>query len=631
MAETRKLAAILAADVVGYSRLAGTDEVRTLARLRALRGDLIDPAIDAYHGRVVKRTGDGILIEFRSVVDAVRCAIEVQDGMVERNSGLPPERQIGFRVGIHVGDVVEESDGDLMGDGVNIAARLESLAKPGTICLSEQAYWQVKTRLDRAVSDLGAQSLKNIAEPVRVYSLEVGKSPAKPTKSTAIKQRSMFVLPVAGIAALVVIAAGMWLGAKPARGPENSDTTPRFSVVVLPFANLSGDAAQEYLADSLTDELTSSLSRIAGSFVIARSTAFSYKSKIIDPKQIGKDLGVHYVLEGSALPSGNSVRINAQLISAETDAHLWADQLDADRADLLRMQDEIVTHLARTLEIQLWKVEAARVVRTRPANPDAEDLALQCISYNYSNVFHGLPTVYEYSLCERALQIDPRNPLALAGMAWKFLGPVLEGQSTDREGDLRRADEFVTQAIAIDPNLYFSHRIKGWVLIQQKRPEEAIVEGERSLALNPSFIDAYTLLCLANYSLGRPERTLELADKAIRLSPRDPKLPLLYYQKGLAYFLMQRDEQGIELVRRTLAAWPTWPNGNVMFVAMLALNGKEAEARDALKQYLSRNDSKMRTISAVNAQASSQSFSRLTDAFVKRASEGLRRVGMPEE
>jgi adenylate cyclase len=220
MGEARKLAAILAADVAGYSRLAGADEDRTLARLRALRGDLIDPAINAHHGRVMKRTGDGILIEFRSVVDAVRCAIEVQDGMVERNSGLPPERRIEFRVGIHVGDVVEESDGDLMGDGVNIAARLESLAKPGTICLSEQAYWQVKTRLDRAVSDLGAQSLKNIAEPVRVYSLEVGKSPAKPTKSTALKQRSMFVLPVAGIAALVVIGAGMWLGVKASERPR---------------------------------------------------------------------------------------------------------------------------------------------------------------------------------------------------------------------------------------------------------------------------------------------------------------------------------------------------------------------------------------------------------------------------
>jgi adenylate cyclase len=341
MPETRKLAAILAADVVGYSKLAGSDEERTLARLRALRSDLIDPTVAVHHGRVVKRTGDGSIIEFRSVVDAVRCAIEVQDGMVDRNSGLPPEQRIEFRVGIHVRDVVEESDGDLMGDGVNIAARLESLAKPGTICLSEQAYWQVKARLDRAVNDLGAQNLKNIAEPVRVYSLEVGKlARAKLTKPTALKQRSMFVLPVAGILALVVIAAGIWLAA---RGPEIMATTPRLSVVVLPFANLSGDATQEYRADSLTDELTTSLSRIAGSFVIARSTAFTYKGKTINPKQIGKDLGVQYVLEGSALPSGNSVRINAQLISAETDAHLWADQLDADRADLLRMQDEIVT------------------------------------------------------------------------------------------------------------------------------------------------------------------------------------------------------------------------------------------------------------------------------------------------
>ena len=300
MAETRKLAAILAADVAGYSRLAGADEERTLARLRALRSDLIDPTIALHHGRVVKRTGDGILIEFRSVVDAVRCAIEVQNGMVERNAGLPPERRIEFRIGIHLGDVVEESDGDLMGDGVNIAARLEGIAEPGTICLSEQAYWQVKSRLDLAVSDLGATQLKNIAEPVRVYSLEVGKAAqAKPTNPTAPKQRSIFLLLGVGIVALLVIAGGIWLAVRPARGPEMSATTPRLSIVVLPFANLSGDPAQDYLADVLTEELTTSLSRISGTFVIARSTAFTYKGKPLDVKQIGRDLGVRYVLEGS--------------------------------------------------------------------------------------------------------------------------------------------------------------------------------------------------------------------------------------------------------------------------------------------------------------------------------------------
>jgi adenylate cyclase len=300
MAETRKIAAILVADVVGYSRLTGADEDRTLARLRGLRSDLIDPAIAAHHGRVIKRTGDGILIEFRSVVDAVRCAIEVQNGLIERNSGLPSERRIEFRVGIHLGDVVEESDGDLMGDGVNIAARLESIAAPGAICLSEDAYRQVKGRLDLAVSDLGPTQLKNIADPVRVYSLEVGKpAQVRATKPAAPERRSMFMLLAAGIVALVVITARIWLAVRPARGPELSPTTPRLSIVVLPFANLSGDPGQDYLADVLTEGLTTGLSRIRGTFVIARSTAFTYKGKPADVKQIGRDLGVRYVLEGA--------------------------------------------------------------------------------------------------------------------------------------------------------------------------------------------------------------------------------------------------------------------------------------------------------------------------------------------
>ena len=249
MGETRKIAAILVADVVGYSRLAGADEDRTLSRLRGLRSDLIDPAIDAHHGRIVKRTGDGSLIEFRSVVDAVRCAIEVQNGMVERNAGLPPERRIEFRIGIHLGDVVEESDGDLMGDGVNIAARLEGIAKPGAICLSEDAYRQVKGRLDLAVSDLGPTQLKNIAEPIRVYSLEVGKpAQAKPA---------------------------------PAPAPEKS-APPRLSMVVLPFANIGGDPEQEHFVDGVTESLTTDLSRIRGAVVIARNTAFTYKGKPLD-------------------------------------------------------------------------------------------------------------------------------------------------------------------------------------------------------------------------------------------------------------------------------------------------------------------------------------------------------------
>jgi adenylate cyclase len=385
MAQTRKLAAILVSDVVGYSRLTGTDEDRILARLRALRSDLIDPIIDVHNGRVVKRTGDGAIVEFRSVVDAVRCAIEVQNGMVERNAGLPPERRIEFRVGIHLGDVVEESDGDLMGDGVNIAARLEGIAKPGTICLSEDAYRQVKSRLDLAVSDLGEQSLKNIADPVRVYSLEVGKpAQAKPTKPAAPKQRSIFALLGVGIVALIVIAGSAWYFRSTTRTAPVASNAPapagaaRLSIVVLPFANLSGDPAQDYIADVITEELTTNLSRIAGSFVIARSTAFTYKGKPIDVKQVGRDLGVRYVLEGSEQMSGSHVRVSTQLIDAESGSHLWADQFDANRGDLLEMQDEIVKRLSGPLEIRLVDVDAARVARTPPGNLDAQDLALQC-------------------------------------------------------------------------------------------------------------------------------------------------------------------------------------------------------------------------------------------------------------
>jgi adenylate cyclase len=289
MSETRKLAAILVADVVGYSRLAGADEERTLARLRGLRSDLIDPAIAAHQGRIVKRTGDGSIIEFRSVVDAVRCAIEVQTGLIERNAGVPEDRRIQFRVGIHLGDVVEESDGDLMGDGINIAARLEGVARPGAICLSEQAYWQVKSRLDLRVSDLGSVQLKNIAEPVHAYSLEVGKAadpkppPSTPThavKSLASKRRWASAPIAATVAALVLlVAAASWYllaehNVKPAQAAH-------LSLVVLPFANLSGDPAQDYFADGVTENLTTELSRIRDSFVIARNTAFTYKRKRI--------------------------------------------------------------------------------------------------------------------------------------------------------------------------------------------------------------------------------------------------------------------------------------------------------------------------------------------------------------
>jgi adenylate cyclase len=329
----------LVSDVVGYSRLTGADEDRTLSRLRGLRSDLIDPAISAHHGRIVKRTGDGSIVEFRSVVDAVRCAIEMQQGLVERNAGVPEDRRIEFRVGIHLGDVVEESDGDLMGDGVNVAARIESIGEPGAIYLSGAAYEQVRDKLKEEFVDLGEKELKNIARPVRVYSLRPG-VPAKAKLPAPNKPPALALL---GIAALLIgIAAGGWywlttsrpaaVATHPVAPVASNAAAPaeaaHLSIVVLPFANLSGDPAQDYFVDGITENLTTELSRIHNSFVIARNTAFTFKGKNLDAKAIGKELGVRYVLEGSVQRDQNRVRVNAQLVDAESGAHLWADRFE---------------------------------------------------------------------------------------------------------------------------------------------------------------------------------------------------------------------------------------------------------------------------------------------------------------
>jgi adenylate cyclase len=435
MGEQRKLAAIVVADVVGYSRLAGTDEDRTLARLRALRVGLVDPTVAAHHGRIVKSTGDGFIVEFRSVVDAVRCAIDVQNGVIERNAGVPEDRRIAFRIGIHVGDVIEEADGDLMGDGVNIAARIEGVAKPGTICLSEDAYRQVRQRLDLKVTDLGATQLKNIIEPVRVYAVEVGQpagpKPARGAPAPTIGGWSSRWLALPAVALLILAAAGGWF----MFGSRLTKPAPagHLSIVVLPFANLSGDASQDYFADGVTENLTTELSRIRDSFVIARNTAFTFKGKSVDAKEIGKQLGIRYALEGSVQRDQNRVRVNAQLIDAETGAHVWSDRFEQDIADLFKLQDQVVAQLANSLGWALTKAEAEKAAGS--ANPDAIDLTLRG-SYLAINHFNrprdeGRDMIHQArALFERALQIDPTNVEALTGAARTYFFDFLNGWGT---------------------------------------------------------------------------------------------------------------------------------------------------------------------------------------------------------
>jgi TolB-like protein len=433
----------------------------------------------------------------------------------------------------------------------------------------------------------------------------------------------------AAVAGVLAIALGIRLGLMPAKAPHGQ-AAPRFSVAVLPFANLSGDPAQDYLADVITEGLTTALARIKGLFVIARSTAFTYKGKPVDVKEIGKDLGVRYVLEGSEERAGSHVRVNAQLIDAETGAHLWADQFDAERSDLLQMQDEIVTRLARVMQIELPAADIASAGRARPGNLDAEDLAERCESAFNKAETEPDKIAAGYSLCERALQIDGRNVIALAHLAPKYILPVLRGQSTDREADIRRADELASRALAIDPNYYFAHHAKAHVLSIQNRHEEAIVEEERSLALNPSFIEAYFSLCEYNNFLGRLDRCLEQLDKGLRLiSPREPFLWVFFNDRAWALFMKGQYDQAIYWARRVLPIIQiNW--AFLLLSSALALTGHEAEAHEMLARYLALGDVHSKTIAQLRAQELLTADNPAWVEFLDRLSAGLRKAGMPE-
>jgi adenylate cyclase len=596
MGDARKIAAILVTDVVGYSRLASADEDRTLSRLRGLRSDLIDPAIAAHHGRIVKRTGDGNLIEFRSVVDAVHCAIEVQNGLIERNSGLPPERRIEFRVGIHLGDVVEESDGDLMGDGVNIAARLEGFCKPGAICLSEDAYRQVKGRLDLAVTDLGPTQLKNIAEPIRVYSLDVNK-PAQ-AKRAERKTSSPLALGALGIAVLAILAAASaWvlLGAK--RVPPPATTAPiasnasapaqaaHLSIVVLPFANLSGDPAQDYFADGITDNLTTDLSRIRNSFVIARNTAFTYKGKSVDAKEIGKELGVRYVLEGSVQRDQSRVRVNAQLIDAESGAHLWAERFEENIADLFKLQDQVVARLANTLGFALVTAEAEKSARSK--NTDAIDLTMRGLALLQQATPRPVKEQREIlkaalALFDQALEIDANDADALAGEAAAYHAEYQFGW-TGAETDLEaKIIDQANRAIALDPNNERAYFAKASYLMLTHRAGEALRAANAGLSINPNFAPLYGARSAAETSLGNFEAAKSDAQEAILLSPRDPLLGLRYVNIGIAELGLGRYDAAIEGFHKAIDA------GYANFIpyadlaAVYALQGRTDEMRTAL-------------------------------------------------
>jgi TolB-like protein/class 3 adenylate cyclase len=591
MAETRKIAAILAADVVGFSRMASADEDRTLARLRKLRSELIDPTVASQNGRVFKRTGDGALVEFRSVVEAVRCALAIQNAMIERNVGMPPDQCIEFRIGIHLGDVVEEDDGDLMGDGVNIAARLEGIAKPGAIYLSEDAYRQVKARLDLAVADLGPTQLRNIAEPIRVHALELGK-PAR---------------------------------AIPAPAPVSAKSAPpRLSMVVLPFANIGGGAEQEDFVDGVTESLTTDLSRIRGSFVIGRNTAFAYKGKAVDLKQIGRELNVRYVLEGSVQRGGNRMRVNVQLIDTESGSHLWAERFDKPLADLFDMQDEIVGRLANQLSAELVAVEANRAELT--ANPDSMDHYFQGLAW-----FHRGATLEIYDKARfhlrRALELNSHNVDALALLGHIDTMDAGSLLSDDRAARFAAAENSLDQALALKPDLAFGRCAIGTLYILTRRAERGIAECERALALNPNLALAHAFIGMGKYVSGRNGEVEANIMEAIRISPRDPRAFGWGIIVGISFIAIGHNAEASHWLNRALEINASHPTAHFWQAAALANLGRIEEAKTAARVGLQLNPS----FTVARFRAAEVSDNPVYLAGRVRVFEGLRLAGVPEQ
>jgi TolB-like protein/class 3 adenylate cyclase/Flp pilus assembly protein TadD len=586
----RRLSAIMAADVAGYSRLMHNDEEATHAKLTAVLKETIHPAIAEHGGRVVKNTGDGFLAEFPSAVEAVRAAIQFQTRIKEVAIDEVEDTRIAFRVGVNIGDVIVEPH-DIFGDGVNIAARLESIAEPGGICVSSSAYDYIRGKVGVEFADLGEQNLKNIARPVRAYAV------AWDGLGPATKSGSMTPSP---------------------------PSPPRLSMVVLPFANIGADPEQDYFVDGVTESLTTDLSRISGSFVIGRHTAYTLKGKAVDLKQVGRELNVRYVLEGSVQRGGNRLRVNVQLIDAETGNHLWAERFEKPVADLFDMQDEIVSRLANTLDARLIEVEARRAERS--TDPDAMDLYFQGWACANSGTTEEYMT-QALAFFDRSLALDPGNIEALVGSARVKAAIGANLTRDDYTAQFAAAEAAVTKALSLAPNHARAHSVLGFVQTHTKRAVQGIAECERALALDRNLADAHGFIGLAKYFLARGEETEGHIREAFRLSPRDNNAYRWLMFVGLAKLLIGADAEAVAWLRRSIEVNRNHPVSHWYLAAALSLLGSLDEARAAAQAGLELNPTF--TIRRFRSRKASDH-----PAFVaarKRTCEGMRIAGVPEE
>jgi len=560
--EQRRLAAIVSADIAGYSRLMGRDESGTLAALKALRAGIVDPAIAAHGGRIVKTTGDGLLLEFPSVVDAVRCVIGVQTAMAATGTDLPADRRIAFRIGINLGDIIIDGD-DIFGDGVNIAARLQEIAPPGGLCVSSRVHDDIRDRLEAAFVDGGTQALKNIARPVQVWRW----SPAGPGVATA-----PLPLPAAAPSAAMPLA----LPNKP-------------SIAVLPFANMSGDAQQEYFADGITEDILTELSRFHELFVIARNSTFSYKGKSPDIRQVGRDLGVRYVLEGSIRKAASRVRVTGQLIDTVNGAHIWAERYDRGLEATFAVQEELTQSIVRAIAPQILEAETAKVHRRRPENLSAYEIAVRANAKAWESWIKSDRARRDEAIADAraALAIDPRSTIALAALSFAQWQHLAFATATDRAQAWNEGMEMATRAIEADRAYSFGHSMHALLLVfagDRDRIDDALASARTSHELNPHAMASLTTLSFVETVSGDPDSAIEHLLAALRLSPRDPQRPTVFLNLAMASGCAGRYADGVAYATLGIREAP----GFAPLYAHLAVNyvglGEIAKARAAVAE-----------------------------------------------
>ena len=583
----RRLAAILAADIAGYSRLMGVDEEGTLRQLKAHRKELVDPKITEHRGRIVKTTGDGMLVEFVSVVDAVRCAVDIQRAMVERNASIPADKRIEFRIGLNVGDIIIDGD-DIFGDGVNVAARLETLADPGGIMVSSVVHDQVRDKLSFGFDDMGEQSVKNIARPIGVHRVSLAEASPLATTQLAAASKS---------------------------DPAKSN---RPSIAVLPFVNMSGDPEQEYFADGISEDIITGLSKLRWFFVIARNSSFAYKGKTVDVKRAARELSVRYVLEGSVRRAGNRVRITAQLIDASTNNHVWADRYDGDLTDIFALQDEITKKVVAAIEPRLLEAEGARALTRAPADLDAWELVARASSIFWRMTpadSEAAISLYREAVRQHREYAPAHSMLAVALLMSGFVG------WTTITANLKDAADLACRAAELDGSDPWAHLALGQLATMRRQTDAAVHAFQRALELNPNFAAAHGFLGYALALDGQFEPAVEHLNQALSLSPHDPQNIVFMIGLGQAYYQAGRYNEAVKYSQNIAQQRPEHFGAHRQLCASLAQAGRMEEARATLERLKQLQPNVSLAWVNENLPLTSQAMKKYLDGFRKAGLE----------